>query len=127
MRRDAAVQAVGVVLKLRAEVVRIVVQAEGAPPARYVCSGHDSVSDPQRATLAVGDGIGASYRLDDADVLVPADEWISQLSLVVRAGVLLGLPPVGVLVSAADTRIDNLQQHGPRLGLGPWATSDLQE
>jgi len=63
-------------------------------------AGHDAVARRQHAAVAVANL--AAGRDHDADVLVPADQRVLEVALVVGAGVLLALAPEGVLVGAAD-------------------------
>ena len=98
MPRD--VERVAVVLELLAQKVWLVVAAVPAPATGHVCGRNDPIAGPEQ--LAVGGTDFSSRRLDDADVLVPADEWIADLPLVRRPGVLDRLAAERVLVRAAD-------------------------
>jgi len=67
----------------------------------------------QDVAVAVAD-LAAGGR-DDPHVLVAADERVLEVALVVGAGVLLGLAPIGVLVRPADARQPHPEHHGTGL------------
>src|SRR5581483_10229261 len=102
-----------------AHVVRVAgIEAERAPAAGDVGGGHDTVTNRQRPPRLIERGLTLANRLDDADVLVPADERVGGVTFMCRAGVLLGLPSPGVLVRTAYPRIQHAQHDRPRLRIG---------
>ena len=100
-RRHARdVERVAVVLHALAEVVRLTREAVPAGTAGDVCAWDDPVTRAQRC--AVGSAHLAAGRLDDPDVLVPADQRILDVSLVRCSRVLDCLAAERVLVRPAD-------------------------
>ncbi len=106
VRCRPAMQAVAVILGVLTHVVGVVVAAEMAFPAGDIGGGHDPVAYLQRPAFAVAHL--AAKRHDLADILMAADERVSQVLFLGRAGVLLALATEGVLVGAADSGIADL-------------------
>ena len=85
--------------------------------ARNVRPGDDAIARRQGTPVAREGAAGADL-LDDSDVLVPADQRVTELSLVRSPCVLLRLAAIGVLVRAADAGEEDAHQHFSVPGLG---------
>jgi hypothetical protein len=93
VRRPGAGQRVAVVPEPGAEEVRVVAETEAAVPARDVRRRHDAVTDRERPAVLVARWLARPDGGDRPDVLVPADERVRGVALVLRAGVLNRLAP----------------------------------
>jgi hypothetical protein len=102
VRRRPGRERVAVVVEVLAQVVGVAADAVPAAAADDVGGGHDPVADGQRPSILVQWPIAGADGLDDADVLVPADDRVGDASLARGARVLQRLAPPGVLVGPAD-------------------------